>query len=121
MGMGGRGSKPVSFKCRPAVPVILAVVCVSGCAHRAATPRAETAAPAGAAHHSKFSANSTMAVLLDTPETRAVLMRHVPGVVKSPQISLARGLSLKQLAGFSKAGISPQTLSAIDADLAKIN
>ena len=108
----------MSFKCSPAVVLAMTAVCLSGCVHRAtAPPGGAAAAPAP---HGKFSAETTMAVLLDTPQTRAVLMRHVPGVVTSPQIAMARGLSLKQLAGFAKAGISPEKLAAIDADLAKI-
>lgn len=76
--------------------------------------------PGRAMAASKYSINTTMGVLLDTPDTREVLQRHIPSVVASNRIGLARGMSLKSLAGFGESGIDPATLTAIDQDLAKI-
>ncbi len=111
----------------------VAALAVAGCSHappsapppaaNTPAPRAAAPAPAPAAptHKAKFSGDTMMGVLLDDPATRAVLQRHVPQVVASNQIVMARGLTLKQLAGFAQAGISPKTLSAIEADLSKLN
>jgi|GEM_PF-4249419 len=109
----------MSFKSRTAILLAFTAFWLAGCAHNGQPPATTVEARTAGGH--RFSADSTMAVLLDTPQTREVLMRHVPAVVQSPQISLARGLSLKQLASFSQAGISSQTLLAIDAELAKLN
>ena len=68
----------------------------------------------------KFSSNTKVGVLLDNPATRQVLQRHCPGVVTSPQIGMARGLPLKQLAGFPDAHITPQQLADIDRELARV-
>ncbi|MEO6338937.1 MAG: helix-turn-helix transcriptional regulator [Caulobacteraceae bacterium] len=97
---------------------------VAGCSHAPpkAPPASAAAAPKGApAHKAKFSGDTMMGALLDDPTTRAVLQRHVPKVVASNQIAMARGLTLKQLADFAQAGISPKALSEIEADLAKLN
>ena len=105
---------------------VFASLALAGCSHapRNAPAPAAAAAPApqnAPAHRAKFSGDTMMGVLLDDPATRAVLQRHVPKVVASNQIVMARGLTLKQLAGFAQAGISPKTLSEIEADLAKLN
>ncbi len=86
----------------------------------AADASAQAGARAGRAAMAKYSSSSTMAVLLDTPACRAVLEKHIPSVVNSNQISMARGISLKQVAGFGSSGITPQQLAAIDRDLARI-
>ena len=107
-------------------PVLIGsfVAALAGCSH--GPPRPPPAAAAGApkgtpAHKAKFSGDTLMGALLDDPAARAVLQRHIPKVVASGQISMARGLSLKQLAGFAQAGISPKVLGEIEADLAKLN
>jgi hypothetical protein len=59
--------------------------------------------------------------LLDNPAAMAVLKKHVPAVeTAGPMLAMARGMSLKMVAGFPQAGITPETLQAIVADLAKI-
>ena len=64
-----------------------------------------------------FSCETKVGVLLDNAEARSVLAHYLPGVVASPQIGLARGMTLKQLAGFKQAGIDGATLKTIDGEL----
>ena len=114
----------VSPSLRPIlIASVAAAFAVAGCSHGPpkSAPAPTASAPAGAPAKAKFSGDTLMGVLLDDPASRAVLQRHVPGVVSSNQIVMARGLTLKQLAGFAQAGISRKTLSEIEADLAKIN
>ena len=77
-------------------------------------------APPPEVNAAKLSCNSKMARLLDDPVARTVLRGRIPDVVDSPQISMARGLTLRQLAHFRRAGITPETLAEIETDLAAL-
>lgn len=65
-----------------------------------------------------LSCDSKMAKLLDDPGARSVLERRIPDVVSSPQIVMARGITLKQLARFRQTGITSADLAVIDEELA---
>jgi hypothetical protein len=45
------------------------------------------------------------------------LIKHIPDLVNNPQISMARGMTLKTRQAYSP-GLSDQTLAVIDMDLA---
>jgi len=78
-------------------------------------------APAAAAAAAKFStADSSIGTLLDNPETKAVLEKHIPQFVSNPQIEMAKAMTLKQIQGYAGDALSDDTLAKIDADLAKI-
>jgi hypothetical protein len=76
------------------------------------------AAPAAAAKFS--SATSTIGDLLDNAATKAVLMKHVPGLAGNAQIEMARSMTLKQIQGFAADQLSDEILAKIDLDLAAI-
>lgn len=57
--------------------------------------------------------------LLDDPVARAVLAQHIPDVIKSPQIDMARGVTLEALKSYIPT-LTDATLRSIDADLAKL-
>jgi YVTN family beta-propeller protein len=91
----------------------------------AGAPRTVAAAPApatpAAASRARFSVETTpLGELLDTPATRAVLLKHAPSIATNPRIAEARGLTLGVLQSMSSDLISSDTLAAIDADLARI-
>jgi para-nitrobenzyl esterase len=86
-------------------------------AQPAAAPSAPAAAPAAGA---KFSGESQIGALLDDPAAKAVLQKHIPEIVGSDQIEMARGMTLTQIAGFPQAGIDEAKLKAILADLAAL-
>jgi len=44
----------------------------------------------------------------------------MPGVSKDPRTAMGRGMTLKQIAAFMPAQITPALLQAIEADLKKI-
>jgi cytochrome P450 len=95
------GAPPSAGSTRPAPSV------------RAADTKKETAAA--------FSADSTIGELLGNPAAKAVFLKHVPEVAKvGPMLAMARGMTLKAVAGFPQANISPDRLQAIVADLAKL-
>lgn len=79
----------------------------------------EAAAQEVAAAYS--TADTALGELLDTPETRAVLEAHVSQeLFDSPQLDMARGMTLRQLQPFATDILSDEVLAEVDADLAKL-
>jgi hypothetical protein len=58
--------------------------------------------------------------LLDNPDTRAVLQKHMAGFADNPQIEMARSMTLKQIQGFAGDAITDEVLAKVDVDLAKL-
>jgi beta-glucosidase len=58
--------------------------------------------------------------LLDDEAGRAVLERHIPQVLESPQISMGLDISLEQIAAFVPQIVTSQKLREIDDDLGKV-
>lgn len=68
-----------------------------------------------------YSTSATdIGTLLDNPETRAVLDKHLPGFSTNPQTDMARGVSLKTIQPYAANVLTDEVLAKIDADLAKI-
>lgn len=65
-------------------------------------------------------ANTDIGTLLDNPDARAVLDKHVPQLVANEQIALARSMTLKQIQSFASEILTDEALAKIDADLAKL-
>lgn len=65
-------------------------------------------------------ADSDIGTLLDNPDTKAVLDKHVPGLAGNSQISLARAMTLRQIQSFASDMLTDDVLASIDADLAKV-
>jgi hypothetical protein len=67
-----------------------------------------------------FSTDSTLGEILDDEKGKAVLEKYMPGVSKDPRVAMGRGMTLKQIATFLPAQITPALLQAVDEDLKKI-
>lgn len=67
-----------------------------------------------------LSVDSKVGDLLDNPQAKVILDKHMPGFSSNPQVAMARGFSLKMAAGFSGGQITAAMLSAVDADLAAL-
>jgi hypothetical protein len=68
-----------------------------------------------------FNADSKFGDLLDNPAAKAVLSKYLPELDKAgPMLNMARGMTLKMVAGFPQAKISPENFKAIVAELGKI-
>ena len=67
-----------------------------------------------------LSATSQMGTLLDGPESKAVLEKHIPDFVSNPQIEQTRGMSLQSLQAFAPT-LTDDVLVEIDKDLAKVS
>jgi hypothetical protein len=85
----------------------------------AAFAQAPAAAPAAAADHYS-TATTTIGELLDDAAAKAVLVKYIPQVVSSPQIDMARGMTLKDTQQYAPDMVSDDTLAKIDAELAKL-
>ncbi len=94
---------------------------LSAVAQTVSTPEptaAAQAAPTSAAAK-PLTVDSTIGDLLDNPPTHAVLQRQVPAIASSPQISQARGMSLRAIAPFAPTVLTKERLQAIDEELAR--
>ncbi len=68
-----------------------------------------------------FSTEATdIGTLLDSPETKAVLEKHIPEMVSNAQFEMARPMTLRAIQAYAADILTEEKLAAIDADLAKI-
>jgi beta-glucosidase len=58
--------------------------------------------------------------LLDDPDGHAILAKHIGGFILMPDMSMAKGMSLEQVAINHPTFVTPQVLNAINEDLAKV-
>ncbi len=63
---------------------------------------------------------TTIGDLVDNPDTRAILDKHLPGLSENEQLAMARGMTLRFVAPMSNGEISEEAMDAIDADLAAL-
>src|SRR5262245_33720056 len=70
--------------------------------------------------HMALSIDSKVGELLDNPQAKAILDKHMDGFSTNPQIGMAKGFPLKMVAGMSGGKITPQMLEAVSADLARL-
>ncbi len=62
-------------------------------------------------------ATSTIQELLDDPGARRALESHFPGMLEHPQLKMAYGMTLKQVAPFAPQILSEDKLNSLDAAL----
>lgn len=96
--------------------LLVATAGLTGVAAHAAD--APAAAPAAKAAFS--TAETPLGDLLDNPATKAVLQKHLPDLVSSESIDMARGMTLKALQSYAGDQVTDEKLAAIDADLQKL-
>lgn len=65
-------------------------------------------------------AATDLGVLLDNPQTKAVLDKYIPQMVNSEQIAMARSMTLKSLQQYAGETLTDDTLAKIDTDLGKV-
>ena len=58
--------------------------------------------------------------LLDDPAAKAVLERHIPDVIHSDKINMARGVTLEALRSYMPQVLTDKTLQEIDGELAAL-
>lgn len=80
--------------------------------------QARVAAALASGHYNSLT--TPIGTMLDDPAARAVLEKHVAHLVNSPQIDMARGVTLTALQSYMPGMLTDTTLEAIDAELAKL-
>jgi hypothetical protein len=77
------------------------------------------AAPAMAAP-AYTTADTDIGTLLDTPETKAILDKLMPGFSSNEQVAQARPMTMRAIQQFAPDQIKTEILDQIDAELAKL-
>ena len=76
---------------------------------------------ATAAASDKYTTSDTdVGTLLDNPDTKAILAKYLPELVNSPQIDMARSMTLQAMQSYAPDKLSNEVLAMIDEDLAKV-
>ena len=94
---------------------LLATLALSTVAHAQAPATQATSAPA------KYTTEDTdVGTLLDNPATKPILVKYLPELVNSPQIDMARSMTLRTMQNYAPDKLTDDTLTRIDAELAKV-
>lgn len=64
--------------------------------------------------------DSKIGDILADPKGKAILDKHAPGFSTNPQIAMAKGMLLKQIAPMSGGKLTPAILKAMEEDFKKI-
>jgi hemoglobin-like flavoprotein len=78
------------------------------------------AAPAFAAGPAYSTEATDIGTLMDNPETKAVLEKHIPQIIANEQFQAARPMTFRAIQSFAGDALNDEVLAKIDADLAKI-
>jgi hypothetical protein len=106
------------------VAASIAVATLGGCA-TSNTPAPAAAVvpppvPAAPAVPARTAAQIKMDELIDEPKKNAIFQKYAPAVATHPQISMARGMTLADVAGYAEAGLTPEILKAIVDEVNKL-
>ncbi len=96
--------------------LLLALVALSPASYAQTAP-----APTAPAAAEKYTvADTDVGTLLDNPDTKAILAKYLPELISSPQIDMARSMTLQSMQSYAPDKLSDATLAKIDVELAKI-
>ena len=99
---------------------IPALASAQATAPASATTQSATAS-SGAASAAKYStAETEIGTLLDDPEAKAIIEKHITGFTTNDQVDMARAMTLKQVQQYAPDDVTDEKLAAIDADFAKL-
>lgn len=98
--------------------IILAAFVAAAIPAVACAQAAKTAPAAAAAAYN--TTDYDLGTLIDNPTTKAVLDKHIPSMINSDQITMARGMTLRGLQQYAGDTLTDAKLAVIDAELAKI-
>jgi beta-glucosidase len=65
--------------------------------------------------------DSTLQLLLANEEARAILSQHLPGLLDAPQLSMAMGFALEQVAGLAPGVFTAEVMQGIAEELAQLS
>ncbi len=99
-------------------PFLIAALLVLPGAAFAQTAPAPAASPAAAA--GKLTLDTPIQDIVADAQGKAVIDKHLPGLIGLPQYDMIKGLSLKQLQPYSDGKLTDEILAKTAADLASI-
>jgi hypothetical protein len=99
---------------------LIAALLVGAAGVSAPAAYAAEPAPAAAPAAKYTTADTPIGTLLDDPAAKAILVKYIPDLANSPQIDMARTLTLKAVQGYAGDALSDETLGKIDWDLSKL-
>lgn len=83
--------------------------------------QAPVAPAANASTAARYTTEDTdIGTLLDDPQAKAILVKYIPDLVKSEQIGMARGMTLRAIQQYAADMVTDAKLAAIDGELAKL-
>jgi hypothetical protein len=103
-------------------PVTAAIV-LTGCATTKTAEPAKAATPVATVKsvaNARAANQIPMAEILDDPKKLAVLQKYAPALATNPQLSMARAMTLADVAGYAQAGLSPEMVKSIVDDINKL-
>lgn len=102
--------------------VIAGVMALAGCASSSggSANAGASKAPAVAAKPARTAEQILMDELLDNPKAKEVFAKHAPALAADDRVSMARGMSLADVAGYPQAGLTPEIVNAIVSDINKL-
>ena len=68
-----------------------------------------------------FTLDTTLGELLDDPQAKALLDKHVPGVSTNPMVTMAKGMSLNMVLSMPQAAQLGLTREKVEGFLAEAN
>jgi beta-glucosidase len=68
-----------------------------------------------------FTLDTTLGQILDHPQAKAVLDKHLPGVSSNPLVAMAKGMTLKMILAMPQAAQLGLTKEKAEAILAEVN
>lgn len=68
----------------------------------------------------RFHTGLVIQILLENPSANAVLEKHIPEMIHAPELGMAMGMSLEDIAKYVPQFLTRELLDRINADLAKI-
>lgn len=86
-----------------------------------AEPAKPAAAPAPAAPAKYSTSETDIGTLIDDPAAKAIVDKHIPGMLNNEQIEMARSMTLRAIKDYAPDDVTDERLAKIDAELAKLN
>jgi len=71
----------------------------------------------------QFTLDTTLGEILDNPQAKDVLDKHIPGISSNPIVSMAKGMSLNMILSLPQAaqyGLTKEKAETILADINKL-
>ncbi len=100
-----------------------AAICATSAMAQTAPVPAEASASSSAAPAcvgEKLSSDSLVGDLLDNPDAKAMLVKHVPDLKDNDQIEQARPMTLRSLQAYAPDTFTDKVLADLDIDLATL-